>query len=114
MTPPAVRIAAAGDLAEAAQLLHDINMEFGEPTPSASALAERRAELTSDGDTVVFLAEQPAVAVAVLRLGKSIWVDELEGYLAELYVVPGRRGQGGGRAVMEDPAFLRRSTPGRS
>ena len=38
--------------------------------------------------------------VAVLRFRPSIWSEALECYLAELYVVPHRRGHGLGRALM--------------
>jgi ribosomal protein S18 acetylase RimI-like enzyme len=39
--------------------------------------------------------------VAVLRFREAIWAGAPECYLAELYVVPSRRGQGLGRALME-------------
>ena len=39
--------------------------------------------------------------VALLRFRRSLWTENRECYLAELYVVPGRRGQGLGRALME-------------
>lgn len=86
-------------LAEAGQLLDAFNREYDEPTPGAARLAERLAELIADGDTVVLLADGQA-GIAVVRLRKSIWSDQLEAYLAELYVVPSRRGAGVGRALM--------------
>jgi ribosomal protein S18 acetylase RimI-like enzyme len=39
--------------------------------------------------------------LAVLRFRPSIWTQGLECYLAELYVVPGRRRQGLGRALLQ-------------
>jgi ribosomal protein S18 acetylase RimI-like enzyme len=39
--------------------------------------------------------------IAVLRFRLAIWAEALECYLAELYVVPARRRQGLGRALME-------------
>jgi ribosomal protein S18 acetylase RimI-like enzyme len=36
----------------------------------------------------------------VLRVQPSVWSRAQEAYLAELYVVPGRRGQGYGRALL--------------
>lgn len=86
-------------LAEAGRLLDVFNREYDEPTPGAARLAERLAELIADGDTVVLLAEG-STGIAVVRLRKSIWSDQLEAYLAELYVVPERRGTGIGRALM--------------
>ena len=46
--------------------------------------------------------------LAVLRFRPSIWSEALECYLAELYVVPDRRGQGLGRALMEAAIELAR------
>ena len=46
--------------------------------------------------------------IAVLRFRPAIWSDALECYLAELYVVPDRRGQGLGRALMEAAIELAR------
>jgi ribosomal protein S18 acetylase RimI-like enzyme len=42
------------------------------------------------------------VGVAVLRLQPSLWSQGMEAYLAELYVVPARRGQGFGRALITE------------
>ena len=39
--------------------------------------------------------------IAVLRFRPALGTDALECYLAELYVVPPRRGRGLGRALME-------------
>ena len=100
--PPALTVLRAGpdDVAEIGRLLHDFNREFGEPTPSPKALAERFHELLA-GDTVVLLGGSGPDGIAVLRLRPAIWTTELECYLAELYVVPDRRGHGLGRALME-------------
>ncbi len=84
-----------------AQLLHDFNREFDEPTPTVEALAERVADLLQRGDTVVLLAGFGPDGLAVLRFREAIWSDGLECYLAELYVTPARRGSGLGRALME-------------
>jgi ribosomal protein S18 acetylase RimI-like enzyme len=82
------------------RLLHDFNTEYDEPTPPPEALAERFRELLA-GDTVVLLGGSGPDGIAVLRLRPAIWTTELECYLAELYVVPDKRGQGLGRALME-------------
>ena len=37
----------------------------------------------------------------MLRFRPSIWTEKLECYLAELYVVPDKRGRGIGRALMD-------------
>jgi ribosomal protein S18 acetylase RimI-like enzyme len=82
------------------QLLHDFNREFGDPTPEPGVLAERIRRLLGEGDTVVLVGGTGPDGVAVLRFRPSIWTEALECYLAELYVVPHRRGRGLGRALM--------------
>jgi ribosomal protein S18 acetylase RimI-like enzyme len=96
-----VRLAWHDDADAVGRLLHDFNTEFGEPTPAASALAERIRQLLDGGDTAVLLTGDGPDGVAVLRFRAAIWSSGLECYLAELYVVPARRGQGFGRALME-------------
>ena len=53
-------------LAEVAQLLHDFNVEYDEPTPPPQQLAERLAQLARDDRLVVLLArpEAPPANVA--------------------------------------------------
>ena len=97
-----VRRAERADAEEVGRLLHDFNSEFDEPTPGPAALAERTRELLDAGDTVVLLAGDGPDGLAVLRFRLGIWTQGLECYLAELYVVPDRRGQGLGRALMEE------------
>jgi ribosomal protein S18 acetylase RimI-like enzyme len=95
-----VRAAEVGDAEAVGRLLHDFNEEFDEPTPGPRALGERIRELLGAGDTAVLLGGSGPDGLAVLRFRKAIWTDALECYLAELYVVPERRGQGIGRALM--------------
>src|SRR5579872_586867 len=98
---PLVRCAEVGDARAVAELLHAFNREFDEPTPPVAVLAERIAQLLEGGDTVALLAGDGRDGLAVLRFRTAIWSSGLECYLAELYVVPARRGQGLGRALME-------------
>jgi ribosomal protein S18 acetylase RimI-like enzyme len=96
-----VRRADASDAEVVGRLLHDFNTEYDEPTPGPAALAERVRRLLAGGDTVVLVGGAGPDGLAVLRFRLSIWTEGLECYLAELYVVPDRRGQGLGRALME-------------
>jgi ribosomal protein S18 acetylase RimI-like enzyme len=93
-------------LAEAAQLLHDFNEEYDEPTPPPEELAVRLADLAEADHVTVLLAREPAtsaaVGVVVMRLQPSIWSPAYEAYVAELYVRPGRRGEGYGRVLMTE------------
>jgi GNAT superfamily N-acetyltransferase len=101
-----------GDVADAeaiGRLLHDFNTEFGEPTPRPAALARRVTELLTAGELTVLLAGRPPRGLAVLRFRPALWKDALDAYLEELYVVPERRGQGLGRALMEAAIELARS-----
>jgi ribosomal protein S18 acetylase RimI-like enzyme len=94
------RIATADDANTIGRLLDAFNREYDDVTPGPAALATRLRELLAAGDTRVVLADDDA-GVAVLRLRPSLWSRAQEAYLAELYVVPERRGQGLGRALLE-------------
>jgi ribosomal protein S18 acetylase RimI-like enzyme len=90
----------------AARLLHDFNVEYGEPAPPPDVLAPRLAGLVADGQVVVLLArahdDGAPVGVAVMRVQPSIVGPAQEVYLAELYVVPSQRGQGYGRELITE------------
>ena len=96
-----IRRAGSDDAEVVARLLHDFNTEFGEPTPGPEALAARVRTLLDGGDTTILVAGRGPDGLAVLRFRDAIWTEALECYLAELYVVPQRRGHGLGRALME-------------
>jgi len=103
---------AAEGFAAAAQLLHDFNEEYDEPSPPPDELAARLAELVAGDHVAVLLGREPdagtAIGVAVVRLMPSLWSRGLEAYLAELYVVPSRRGLGHGRALITEAMSLAR------
>lgn len=111
-----VRLAESSDAQTIGQLLDDFNREYDDPTPGPPALAERMRELVTGEETAVLLADgapnrdqRGADGLAVLRFRPGIWSTALECYLAELYVVPDRRGQGTGRALMEAAIELARA-----
>ena len=106
---PGVRRAGVADAETIGRLLHDFNREFGEPTPGSRVLGDRVGRLLDAGDTAVLLGGCGPDGLAVLRFRPAIWSDGLECYLAELYVVPDRRGQGLGRALMEAAVEYARS-----
>jgi ribosomal protein S18 acetylase RimI-like enzyme len=101
--PPslAVRLAGPADAPDVGRLLHDFNTEFAEPTPGPEWLSERVRGLLAAGELTVLLIGAGPDGLAAMRFRPAIWSEGLECYLAELYVVPGRRGRGLGRALME-------------
>jgi ribosomal protein S18 acetylase RimI-like enzyme len=99
--PSGVRLAGHADMAAVGQLLHDFNREFGDAAPAPAWLAQRLLELVDGGETDVLVAGSPPHGVAVVRYRRSLFTPGLESYLAELYVVPDRRGRGIGRALLE-------------
>jgi ribosomal protein S18 acetylase RimI-like enzyme len=105
----AIRRADTADADAIGRLLHDFNREFDEPTPEPDWLAGRVRELLGEGELTVLLAGDGPDGLAVLRFRPSLWSAALEAYLAELYVVPERRGHGLGRALMEAVLELARA-----
>ncbi len=102
-----VRMAEPADAETVGRLLHDFNSEFGDRTPGPAKLAARVRELLAANEITVLLVDG-GVAVAYFR--PSLWTQALECYLAELYVVPARRGQGLGRALLDAATELARET----
>ncbi|CUR55806.1 putative GCN5-related N-acetyltransferase [metagenome] len=95
---------------DSARLLHDFNLEYDEPSPPPDELAARLTTLIESGQLTVLLARtadtHDPVGVAAFRLSPSIWSEAQEAYLAELYVVPARRGQGYGRELISETKRL--------
>ena len=90
-------------LAAVSVLMRDFDEEYDEPSPEPEALAAILRTRIADGNATVLLGRDESggpVGVAVLRLQPSLWSEAMEAYLAELYVVPARRGQGFGRALL--------------
>jgi ribosomal protein S18 acetylase RimI-like enzyme len=104
-----VRRASAEDADAIGRLLHDFNSEFDDPTPGPRVLAERMRELLARGEITVLLGGAGPHGLAVLRFRPAIWTEGLDCYLEELYVVPNRRGQGLGRALMDAAMEVARS-----
>jgi ribosomal protein S18 acetylase RimI-like enzyme len=96
-----VRRCAAADAPDLGRLLHAFNVEFSEPTPEADFLARRLGELIERGEATALAAGDGPEGFAVLRFRPSLYSESLDAYLEELYVVPERRGEGIGRAILE-------------
>jgi ribosomal protein S18 acetylase RimI-like enzyme len=104
-----VRRAGGADADAIGRLLHDFNREFDDPAPEPAWLAERVRRMIAEGEITVLLVGPGPDGLAALRFRPAIWSEGLECYLAELYVVPERRGHGLGRALMEAAIELARS-----
>jgi ribosomal protein S18 acetylase RimI-like enzyme len=96
-----VRTADVADAEAIGRLLHEFNTEYDDFTPGPEALARRIRALLSSGDVTVLLGGARPDGLVVLRFRPSLWTETLDCYLEELYVVPDRRGQGLGLALME-------------
>jgi GNAT superfamily N-acetyltransferase len=100
------RTATVVDAAATARLLHDFNVEFGDPSPGQDVLAGRLARLLSGDSTLALLAGDPAVGFGLLTLRTNVWYDAPVALLDELYVVPALRGCGIGSALLESACQL--------
>ncbi|MGZ4165578.1 MAG: N-acetyltransferase family protein [Solirubrobacteraceae bacterium] len=108
MAAEPIRRAGVQDAGVVARLLRDFNAEYDDPAPPQEEMAERVRALLEHGDAVILLAGEPPCALSVTRFRPGLWSPKLESYLAELYVVPDRRGQGIGRALMEQTIQMAR------
>ncbi|MGD9735512.1 MAG: GNAT family N-acetyltransferase [Solirubrobacterales bacterium] len=95
-----VRRASAADAPTVARLLHDFNSEFEEDTSGVKALTGFIRPLLESGEAAALLAGE-ADGFSLWRLRPSPYTGKPEAYLQELYVVPARRGNGIGRALLE-------------
>jgi GNAT superfamily N-acetyltransferase len=96
-----IRRAGKSDAGDIARLLHDFNSEYDDYTPGVPALTERLGELLGEGAITVLLAGDPPAGFALFRLRPSLWANAGDAYLEELYVIPERRGEGIGGALLD-------------
>lgn len=96
-----IREARVEDAALIARLLHDFNLEFEAETPGVLELTRHATRMLSEGEMTVLLGGDGPDGLALLRFRRSVWTDKREAYLQELYVVPERRREGIGQALLE-------------
>jgi GNAT superfamily N-acetyltransferase len=102
------RLATPDDAEIVGRMLHDFNVEFDTPTPGVEFLVGRCRELIASAEAVIVLGEDPPLGLGVLFFRPSLYNSGFEVYLAELYVVPDRRDQGIGGAIMATAMDLSR------
>ena len=98
---PPIRTATADDASDLGRMFTEFNQEFGDDTPPVEDATRRVAEHIERGHSIFLIAGEGPDGFAQIRLRPSIYVEGLEAYLQELYVVPELRGQGIGRALLE-------------
>lgn len=96
-----VREATVEDAPLIARFLHDFNTEYEEKTPEVAELTRHATRMLNEGEMTVLLGGEGPDGLALLRFRSSVWTEQGEAYLQELYVVPNRRGQGIGEALLE-------------
>lgn len=96
-----VREATVEQAALIARFLHDFNTEYEEETPGVAELTRHATRMLNEGEMTVLLGGEGPDGLALLRFRPSVWTEKSEAYLQELYVVPDRRGQGIGEALLK-------------
>ena len=96
----APREATVDDARIVAELLDRFNREFDTPTPGPEVLATRLEQLLAGDAVLALISGSPPIAVALLTLRPNVWYEGAVALLDELYVAPGRRGQGAGSALL--------------
>jgi ribosomal protein S18 acetylase RimI-like enzyme len=96
-----IRLGGPADAAVLGRMLHRFDSEYEQETPDAETLATHYATLLERGEVVALLAGEGPDGFVQFRLKTSHYTGEPDAYIEELYVVPDRRGQGLGRALLE-------------
>ena len=98
---PRVRRATAADAGSVAKLLNQFNTEYDEYVPEVPVLTERISEHIANDHSTFLLGGDGPDGFASVRFRPSLISGRLDAYLEELYVIPERRGEGLGRALLE-------------
>lgn len=105
-----IRLATLADAATIGRLGAEISAEIGGPALDPVTLADRAAYLMERQLSTFFVAGDPAVGLAQLRLRPSLWTGGADAYLENLYVrVDARRRGFGGRLLWAAVDYARES-----
>ena len=95
-----VRPAILDDAADLARMLDAFNREFEEFSPGPEVLEGRVRRFIAEGEKEYLVIGDGPDGFAQISFSPSVWTDGPIGLIEELYVVPGLRGQGRGRILM--------------
>lgn len=114
--PAPTRLATVDDAEQFAGMLHDFNTEYETASPGVDFLVARLRTLLAEDRTIAILVFDPeadsaatptetasqgtALGLALVTLRPNVWYEGQVALLDELYVVPDRRGQGLGSALI--------------
>jgi ribosomal protein S18 acetylase RimI-like enzyme len=95
-----VRLATEDDAETIARLLREFNDAYDDDTPRHEDLVRRIPQHISSGTSYFLLVGDGPDGFAQVTIQPTLYSDLGEAYLFELYVVPERRRQGLGRALL--------------
>ena len=98
---PGVRLATEDDAGAIARLLREFNSSYEEETPPHEDLLRRIPEHISSRTSYFLLVGEGPDGFAHVTIQPSLYSDDGEAYLFELYVVPAKRRRGLGRALLD-------------
>jgi GNAT superfamily N-acetyltransferase len=96
-----VRSGVEEDAPKVAHMLDGFNREFGEPSPGPEVLESRVRSFIARGTKDYVLVGDGPDGFAQLSFNESVWSEGPVCLIEELYVEPGLRRRGRGRALME-------------
>jgi len=104
-----LRVGGPDDAELLGRMLHEFNAEFGQTEPPADLMGRLAGPQLASGEVaVVFGPGDPPVGFAQLRYRSSLYEPGPDACLEELWVRPGARGTGLGRALLEGAMDLAR------
>lgn len=96
-----IRLAGPTDLDDVTRLIAGFRDYYDEAEPSDATIRAMAERLLADGRTEFLLAGDPPAGVLQLRFRPSIWTGTDDAWLEDVFVEPGARGEGAGRALIE-------------